>query len=63
VILHPGKSIAPDELRDWINERVEARFQRVHMVVIRDDFPRSAAGKTLKRLMRDEYWAGREVKI
>ncbi len=63
VILHPGKRIAPDELRDWINERVEARFQRVHAVVIRDDFPRSAAGKTLKRLMRDEYWAGRETKI
>ncbi len=63
VILHPGKSVSPEELRDWINERVEARFQRVHEVVIRDDFPRSAAGKTLKRLMRDEYWAGRDVKI
>lgn len=63
VILHPGKSVSPEALRDWINERVEARFQRVHEVVIRDDFPRSAAGKTLKRLMRDEYWAGRETKI
>ncbi len=63
VILHPGKNISPEELRDWINARVEARFQRVHEVVIRDDFPRSAAGKTLKRLMRDEYWAGRETKI
>jgi hypothetical protein len=27
------------------------------------DFPRSAAGKTLKREMREPYWAGRERKI
>jgi len=63
VILHPGATVTPKELRDWVNERVEARFQRVHEVIIRDDFPRSAAGKTLKRLMRDEYWVGQDVKI
>jgi hypothetical protein len=27
------------------------------------DFPRNAAGKTLKREMREPYWAGREEKI
>ncbi len=48
---------APDAetLCAWINERVEARFQRVSKVVVVEDFPRSAAGKTLKRVMRDEY--------
>jgi acyl-CoA synthetase (AMP-forming)/AMP-acid ligase II len=35
----------------------------VSQVVIMDDFPRSAAGKTLKRVMRDEYWKGMERKI
>lgn len=48
----PGLATA-DELRDWINERVEARYQRVSAVRIMDDFPRSAAGKTLKRILRD----------
>jgi hypothetical protein len=28
-----------------------------------DDFPRNAAGKTLKREMRAPFWAGREAKI
>jgi long-chain acyl-CoA synthetase len=32
-------------------------------VVIMADFPSSAAGKTLKREMRDPYWAGRGRKI
>ncbi len=54
VILQPGATITANELRDWINERVEARFQRVSRVIVREDFPRSAAGKTLKRVMRDE---------
>jgi long-chain acyl-CoA synthetase len=44
-----------DELRDWVNERVQARYQRVREVVVRDDFPTSLAGKTLKRVIRDDY--------
>jgi acyl-CoA synthetase (AMP-forming)/AMP-acid ligase II len=63
VILRPGTNVSAEELRDWINERVSARFQRVSAVVIMDDFPRSTAGKTLKREMREPYWAGRGRKI
>jgi acyl-CoA synthetase (AMP-forming)/AMP-acid ligase II len=52
-----------DELRDWVNERVAARYQRVQAVIIMPAFPRNAAGKTLKREMRDPYWAGRATRI
>ncbi|MCB0136242.1 MAG: AMP-binding protein, partial [Caldilineaceae bacterium] len=58
VILAAPDALDAEALRAWINERVEARFQRVSKVVIVEDFPRSAAGKTLKRLMRDEYEKG-----
>jgi acyl-CoA synthetase (AMP-forming)/AMP-acid ligase II len=63
VILKSGAKTSADELRTWINERVSARFQRVSSVVIMDDFPRSTAGKTLKREMREPYWkdAGRKI--
>jgi long-chain acyl-CoA synthetase len=44
-------------LRAWVNARVAARYQQVHEVVIVDDFPRNAAGKTLKRVLRDEFVA------
>ena len=59
VVLHEPGKITSEELRDWINERVAAKFQRVHDVVFMDEFPRSVAGKTLKRLMREKYWNGR----
>ena len=54
VILHQPGSVTEEDLKDWINKRVGATFQRVHKVVFMDDFPRSTAGKTLKRVMRDE---------
>jgi len=55
--VEPG-AVDADELRKWVNGRVEARYQRVSRVVIVDDFPRSAAGKTLKRVMRDDFVKG-----
>jgi long-chain acyl-CoA synthetase len=63
VVLKPGGAAGADELRDWINERVAARYQRVREVIILDAFPRNAAGKTLKREMREPYWTGRATKI
>lgn len=63
VILEEGATASAAELRDWINDRVAARYQRVSEVVIVDEFPRSAAGKTLKRELREPYWAGRASKI
>ncbi len=63
VILKRPGAATPEELKNWINERVAARFQRVSQVVFMDDFPRSTAGKTLKRVLREPYWAGRETRI
>ncbi len=63
VILRPGAAVTPLALRNWINERVEARFQKVHEVIIMEDFPRSVAGKTLKRVMREPYWAEKGIHI
>jgi acyl-CoA synthetase (AMP-forming)/AMP-acid ligase II len=61
VVLNQPGAIKSEELKDWINKQVEAKFQRVHDVVIMKDFPRNVAGKTLKRVMRDSYWEGREI--
>ena len=65
VVLKGGATVSATELRGWINQRVGARFQQVCDVVIKSEFPRNAAGKTLKREMREEYWAasGKTVRI
>src|SRR5262249_7151710 len=63
VVLREGVSATAEDLREWINARVDARYQRVSEVVLMKDFPRSAAGKVLKREIREPYWkdAGRKV--
>jgi acyl-CoA synthetase (AMP-forming)/AMP-acid ligase II len=55
VVLREGATTGAHELRDWINTRVGAKFQRVSRVELLDDFPRNVAGKTLKRELRDRF--------
>ena len=58
VILHAEIAVAPAELADWINARVGAKFQRVSDVLILEEFPRTIAGKTLKRVLQEQYKKG-----
>ncbi len=55
VTLLAGQTVQPEELKEWVNARVDAKFQRVSEVVILDSFPRNVAGKTLKREMREQF--------
>jgi acyl-CoA synthetase (AMP-forming)/AMP-acid ligase II len=63
VVLHATAEDSAEEIRSWVNERVAAKFQRLHDVVIMEDFPRNVAGKTLKRVMREDYWEDRDTKL
>jgi len=63
IVLRIGSVVPEDALRDWINARVAAQYQRVERVVLYGDFPRNAAGKTLKRELRAPFWEGRDAKI
>jgi acyl-CoA synthetase (AMP-forming)/AMP-acid ligase II len=63
LVLRPGVAATADELCEWINRNVAAQYPRVARVVLYDDFPRNAAGKTLKREMRSAYWEGRDTKL
>lgn len=63
VQLRPGAEVDADCLRAWINDRVGARYQRVSQVMLIQDFPRSVAGKILKRVLRDPFWSGRDRAI
>ncbi|MFH1153484.1 MAG: AMP-binding protein [Pseudomonadota bacterium] len=58
VVLKSESLLEPTELVKWTNARVDAKFQRIHDVIIMDAFPRNVAGKTLKREMRDSYRPG-----
>jgi acyl-CoA synthetase (AMP-forming)/AMP-acid ligase II len=63
VQLRPGAALDAESLRGWINERVGARYQRVSQVMLVTEFPRSVAGKILKRVLREPFWSGRDRAI
>jgi long-chain acyl-CoA synthetase len=55
VVLRTPGAVTAEALAEWINVRVAAKFQRVSDVMIVDDFPRNVAGKTLKRVLQEQY--------
>lgn len=54
IIAKPGRTPDQEAIKAWVNQNVGAKYQRVSQVVLMSEFPRSAAGKTLKRVMRDD---------
>jgi long-chain acyl-CoA synthetase len=62
VKLQPGGDAGEEELIGFVGERLAA-YKRPRSVDFVDDFPRDAAGKLVKRLLRERYWteAGRRV--
>lgn len=55
VVLSLEAKLTPEELMEWTNSKVDAKFQRIRDVVIMEAFPCNVAGKMLKRDMRDQY--------
>ena len=60
VVLQAGAKLDADSLQEWINSRVEARFQKISDVVIVNQMPRNVAGKTLKNELKDNYLANQK---
>jgi len=54
VVLHEGTSALADEIASFCGERV-ARHKRPRRIEIVDSLPRSAAGKVLRTVLRENY--------
>jgi long-chain acyl-CoA synthetase len=55
VVLRPGVTATPEELRAYCNARI-GKAQRVSSVELRSELPRNAIGKVVKRELREPYW-------
>ncbi len=53
VVLKEGATATPEELMEFVNKRV-APYKRIREVEIRSELPLSAAGKVLRRVLREE---------
>ncbi len=56
LILKPGETATPAEIRTFCRERL-APYKQPRLVVFRDDLPKSLAGKVLRRQLREEVLA------
>jgi acyl-CoA synthetase (AMP-forming)/AMP-acid ligase II len=54
VVPTPGTRPTADEITDWFNGKV-GKTQRLAALEFKDQLPRSAIGKVLKRELRDEF--------
>jgi acyl-CoA synthetase (AMP-forming)/AMP-acid ligase II len=62
VQLRPSMRATGDELISFCGERL-AGYKKPRSVEFVDELPRDAAGKLLKRKLRDAYWAGAGRKV
>jgi acyl-CoA synthetase (AMP-forming)/AMP-acid ligase II len=58
----PGETIDLTELRGFVEERVGG-YKRPRRYELRDELPRTDAGKLLKRVLRDEFWRDRATAV
>src|SRR5437899_9289786 len=62
VQLRPGVSASADELIAFCHERL-AGYKKPRSVDFVEELPRDAAGKLLKRKVREPYWAGMSRRV
>lgn len=55
VLKEASNIISSRELKNWINENVAARYQKVSDVLFINELPRNVAGKILKRELKENY--------
>ena len=53
IVLKPGAEATADDLQSFIKEQV-ASYKQIRIVTFVDDIPKSASGKILRRLLRDQ---------
>jgi long-chain acyl-CoA synthetase len=57
-----GEVLTENEVVDFARLHL-ADFKTPRSVSFHADFPRDTAGKLLKRLLREPYWAGRGARV
>ena len=60
--VRPGATLAPEEITAFCRQHM-AGYKVPREISFHDVFPRDAAGKLLKRQLREPYWAGRAARV
>ena len=57
-----GRTLDLSAIEAFVDEQL-ANYKRPRSWEVREELPRTESGKLLKRLLRDEHWAGRASKV
>jgi acyl-CoA synthetase (AMP-forming)/AMP-acid ligase II len=60
--LRPGQDLTPAEVTEFCRRHL-ADYKTPRQVSFHADLPRDTAGKLVKRVLREPYWAGRAVRV
>jgi len=55
VVMRENAQTSGESMKQWINTRVEAKYQRVSDVMLPEDFPRNVADEVLKHKLKEFY--------
>jgi long-chain acyl-CoA synthetase len=62
IVLNEGQSSNQDEIIQYCRERL-AGYKIPRSVSFVPELPKSTSGKILKRVIREEYWKDKEIKV
>jgi acyl-CoA synthetase (AMP-forming)/AMP-acid ligase II len=63
VVVKPGQELSEEELREFLCGRI-AGFKMPRVIEINSEpLPKTGTGKILKRQVREQYWAGKQVRV
>jgi long-chain acyl-CoA synthetase len=62
VVLRPGQAASEEMLLEFCTQSL-ARYKRPKAIDFATALPKNAAGKTLRRDLRERFWAGRERRV
>lgn len=62
VVVRPGFTLTAEEVRAVCRQQL-APYKAPKRVEFWDTLPKSERGKILRRVVRDQYWAGRERQV
>lgn len=62
VVLKEGETSTEMEIRDYCSDRM-ADYKIPKSVSLVESLPKSSSGKILKRMLREEFWMGRDTKV
>lgn len=62
VVAKKGQALSENEIVDFCGSRLSG-YKKPKRVELRDELPKNAAGKVVKKLLREPYWAGRDKRV